>query len=326
MSSSPLRPVGSGLNLLDLLRFPALKRAFAKQGVFVSFHRIAGDGLTATIKADGAELCSLIGADGQEVLWQAGEAWPRHAPILFPIVGRLKDDQLRLGEVRTRLTQHGFARDSRFSWVEKSPSHCRLRLEDSPETLALYPFAFRFDVIYSISGDRLDIDFEISNPGDKVLPASAGAHPGFRWPLRDGLAKEDHWLDFAEEEPNPIRRLGSDGLLSATPFPCPVEGRRLALSESLFEISAAIFDRPISKSVRYTAPGAPGAPVIEVSWQGFHQLGLWMKRGADFLCIEPWYGMTSASDFQGDFMEKPDLLMVAPGETRALRHSISVIF
>jgi len=242
--------------------------------------------------------------------------------VLFPIVGRLKDDQLHHAGQTTRLGQHGFARDSRFTWVERGPRGCRLRLEDSAETRALYPFAFRFEVVYAIDGDRLDITYEITNPGAEVLPASAGAHPAFRWPLVEGIAKEDHWLDFAEDEPHPIRRLGADGLLDSQGFACPVAGKRLALSESLFEISAVIFDRPVSRSVRYSAPGAP---VIEVSWEGFFQLGLWMKRGAAFLCIEPWHGMTSPSDFDGEFTDKAGLLLIPPGEQRVLTHRIRLI-
>lgn len=284
-------------------------------------HKISGTGLTATIKAEGAELCSLQNPDGQELLWQAGAEWPRHAPLLFPIVGRLKDDQLRLGDHVFPMGQHGFARDSLFRWVEKGPHHCRLRLEDSPQTRTAYPFAFRFEVIYAILGDRLDITFEITNPGTEVLPASAGAHPAFRWPLIEGIAKHDHGLDFANAEPNPIRRLAPDGLLDTTAFPSPVEGKHLPLSEDLFKISALIFDAPVSQLVRYSAPNAP---TIEVSWQGFVHLGVWMKRGADFLCIEPWHGMTSPSDFDGDFMEKPGLLLIPPNQQRVLKHSIRV--
>ena len=283
---------------------------------------VAGTGLSATIKADGAELCSLKNSEGEELLWQAGPAWPRHAPVLFPIVGRLKDDRLRLGGDSFSLTQHGFARDRRFHWIESGPNHCRLRLEDSPETRAHYPFAFRFDVLYSVAGDRLDITYVIANPGPGTLPASAGAHPAFRWPLREGVAKEAHCLSFAENEPDPIRRLGPDGLLSPTLFPTPVHGKVLPLSEDVFRISALIFDRPASQSVRYSAPGAP---TLEVSWQGFQQLGVWMKRGADFLCIEPWHGMTSASDFDGDFPQKPGLLQIPAGEERRLTHSIRII-
>lgn len=285
-------------------------------------HRISGPGLTAEITALGAELCSLKGADSVERLWQAGPEWPRHAPLLFPIVGKVKDDRYHLNGKTYHLGQHGFARDSLFQWVEAEETHCRLRLEDSPESRAVYPFAFRFDVIYAIAGDRLEISYEVTNPGETVLPASAGAHPAFHWPLQEGIAREAHRLEFSHPEPHPIRRLGEGALLDPQPFPCPVEGTRLDLRDDLFRISAMIFDQPVSQSVRYVAEGGPA---IEVSWQGFPHLGVWTKLGADFVCIEPWHGMTSPAEFDGDFMDKPGLMLIPPGESRRLVHSIRVV-
>jgi galactose mutarotase-like enzyme len=100
-----------------------------------------------------------------------------------------------------------------------------------------------------------------------------------------------------------------------------VEGRRLRLNESLFAEDALIMDHPASTSVRYTAPGAP---VIEISWAGFEQLGLWSKGDGDFLCIEPWCGFASPVDFDGDFADKPGLLHIAPGERRELSYRITL--
>src|ERR1700745_1123583 len=105
-------------------------------------YRIAASGIAATIKAEGAELCSLPDAAGREFLWQAAPVWPRHAPVLFPIVGRLKNDTLRHGGKTYRLTQHGFARDRRFAWLNRTASGCRLVLHEDAETRAMYPFAF----------------------------------------------------------------------------------------------------------------------------------------------------------------------------------------
>jgi len=288
----------------------------------VDRHQIASPQLSATITAEGAELCSLKASDGKELLWQAGPAWPRHAPVLFPIVGRLKGDRLRLGDDSFPLNQHGFARDSRFHWIESGPTQCHLRLEDSAETRARYPFPFRFDILYAIAEDRLDITYVIVNPGPDSLPASVGAHPAFRWPLGEGIAKEAHSLTFAEPEPAPIRRLDPDGLLAPTLFPNPLQGKNLPLNEDLFRTSAVIFEEPASRSVRYAAPGTP---TLELSWEGFHELGLWMKPGADFLCIEPWYGIASARDFDGNFPTKPGLLHIPPGEEHRLSYSIRVI-
>ncbi|RWA76873.1 MAG: aldose 1-epimerase family protein [Mesorhizobium sp.] len=279
------------------------------------------DGISATIVGQGAELVSLRDADGTELLWQAGPAWRRHSPVLFPIVGRLKGDQLRHGGQAYPMTQHGFARDKRFAWAEQGPSSCTLVLTDDAETRGHYPFAFRLAISYSLAPRQLGATFEVANTGDEVLPASIGAHPAFNWPLLPELPKEAYRLTFAENDPAPIRRL-KDGLLLPTPLPTPIEGKTLALSERLFDKDAVILDRPASSSVRCAAERGPA---IEMSWQGFNELGIWSKLGgAPFLCIEPWHGIASPVDFDGEFADKPGVMLIEPGAKRTLTYRIAV--
>ena len=196
-------------------------------------HTIRSGGLAATIKAQGAEMCSLASDAGVEFVWQAEPAWPRHAPLLFPIVGRLANDELRHRGRSYRMTQHGFARDSRFAWVERGESRCVLMLEDNETTRALYPFAFRLTATYMFDESGLDLSLVIANTGKEILPASLGGHPAFNWPLQPGLAKESYALSFANAEPSPVRRLDG-GLLRPATEPSPVKGSVLPLSESLF--------------------------------------------------------------------------------------------
>jgi galactose mutarotase-like enzyme len=284
-------------------------------------HTISSNGVTATVLAHGAELCSLKTAAGLELLWQAGPEWRRHPPLLFPIVGKLKGDQLRHRGKSYPMTQHGFARDSRFEWVERGPDSCRLVLADNTETRSRYPFVFRFTVTYALHEADLAVAFEVENSGDEMLPASVGGHPAFNWPLRPGMAKESYTLSFSDEETAPIRRL-KDGLLRAEPEPSPISGKRLALSEQLFDEDAVILDRPASRSVRYIADQEPS---LEISWEGFRELGIWSKPGgAPFLCIEPWRGFASPADFDGEFADKPGLMHIKPGEKRTLSYQIGV--
>ncbi|TIQ35436.1 MAG: aldose 1-epimerase family protein [Mesorhizobium sp.] len=278
-----------------------------------------GDGISATIVGQGAELVSLRDADGTELLWQAGPAWRRHSPVLFPIVGRLKGDQLRHRGQNYPMTQHGFARDRRFSWMQRTPSSCILALMDGAETRVHYPFAFFLTVTYSLAPRRLGVTFEVTNIGEEPLPASIGAHPAFNWPLLPELPKEAYRLTFADNEPAPIRRL-KDGLLLPTPQPTPIEGKVLALSERLFDDDAVILDRPTSTSVRYAADRGP---TIEMSWRGFNELGIWSKPGgAPFLCIEPWHGIASPVDFDGEFADKPGVMLIEQGAKRTLSYEI----
>jgi galactose mutarotase-like enzyme len=284
-------------------------------------HTISAGGITAAIEADGAELCSLRAPDGLELLWQAGPAWPRHAPWLFPIVGRLTNDELRHRGQSYRLTQHGFARDLRFQWLERTARSCTLRLTDSAATRLRYPFGFRLDISYAITEACLEMTVDIANTGEETLPASFGAHPAFNWPLLPGLSKDSYSLIFGEPEPAPIRRL-SAGLIRTEPEPSPVQGTVLPLAERLFAADAVILDAPASRSVRYAGPSGPS---LDLAWSGFRELGIWSKpSGAPFLCIEPWRGLASPAGFDGEFSDKPGVMLIAPGETETLSFSIEV--
>ena len=271
-------------------------------------HRIAGE-ISATIKADGAELCSLQDADGHELLWQAGPLWPSHSPILFPIVGQLAHDQFRIGDHTYPMTRHGFARRRRFDWVEQGRDHCRLELRDDAETLAVYPFPFCLALTYRIDAGALRLEYALTNPGTQTLPASLGAHPAFRWPLRAG-AQTDYRIDFATPEPAPIWRLKA-GLLDTLPRPTPVDGCTLQLDPALFEHDAIMMLEVRSRSLLYLGPDAG----LEFTWDGFPNLGLWQKPGAEFICIEPWHGYASPAEWNGEFRDKPGLVLIRPGQT-----------
>jgi galactose mutarotase-like enzyme len=286
---------------------------------------IRSGALTATVKAHGAELCSLRNRAGIEFVWQAGPAWPRHAPLLFPIVGRLANDELRHRGEAYRMTQHGFARDSRFAWVERGEDRCTLALDDSAATRALYPFAFRLVVSFTLDETGLDVALTIVNSGEETLPASLGGHPAFNWPLSPGASKQDYALTFANEETSPVRRLDG-GLLRAATEPSPVAGTVLPLSESGFADDAIIFTSINSNSVRYAAgQGASGGPWLEMSWRGFRELGVWSKpSGAAFLCIEPWRGYASPAGFDGEFSDKPGLMHIAAGREEHLSYRIEI--
>ncbi|PPQ36568.1 aldose 1-epimerase family protein [Rhodopila globiformis] len=284
------------------------------------WHCFASDGVSACVKADGAELSTLRDGSGLDYLWSAEPVWPRHAPVLFPIVGRLRDDTLLYHDHRYRLTQHGFARDRRFDWVERSATGCRLALMDDSDTRALYPFGFRFEVAFFAADASLRVEYVVTNTGDEVLPVSMGAHPAFRWPLVTGTPKEAYALTFEAEEPGPLRGV-TGGLLTEPNRPSPIDGRHLALREALFAADALILPNPASRWVRYAA--AEG-PALTVGWEGFPQLGLWSRAGGDFLCIEPWHGMASPRDFDGDFMQKPWLMLVPPGERRSAGYHVTL--
>jgi galactose mutarotase-like enzyme len=279
-------------------------------------HEIATGRLRATVRAQGGELIALADANGP-ALWNGGPDWPRHAPVLFPIVGRLTDDTL-IHEGRSyRLTQHGFARDSLFTWVERSTDRAVLELRESPETLAIYPFRFVLQMIYAVADDTLTVTSRVSNPADVPLICGVGAHPAFLWPLTEGIAKEAHRLTFPQAEPG--QGLGVEAGLLTAPIPLPFTGKELPLDESLFVNDAIVIPDTVNRSVRFAALDGSGreSRALTVSWEGYKDLGIWSKpTGAPFLCIEPWFSMASPIGWQGEIAEKPGILRLAPGESR----------
>ena len=285
-------------------------------------YTIANDHLRAAIKVQGGELCQLV-FQGHDLLWDGNpEVWGRQAPNLFPIVGGLRNDHLlHQGQVHT-MPKHGFARDLAWTMVRLTGHSCTLRLRDDAQTRAMYPFPFSLSLTARVDDAALRIQYDLHNPGESPMLASLGAHPAFKWPLQPGLAKEEHWLEFEKPEGEFIAALDPNGLLSDLPRPTPLEGRRLRLQDRLFTRDALIFKPVQSKSVRYCAKGCP---IVEVSWDGFPQLGIWTKPGSGFLCIEPWRGYPSPSDFHGELKDKPGIFHVGPGATATASYTVRLI-
>ena len=289
-------------------------------------HRISSSGVSAVIAAKGAEPVSLKDSSGAELLWQAGPEWPRRAPVLFPIVGRLAGDTLRSGGRAYRLTQHGFARDAQFEWLERSADRARVALSDDETTREKYPFAFRLELDYRVDGASFSARARVTNPSsDTVLPFSIGAHPGFRWPLVDGVPKEAHVLEFVEQETGPSRSVVG-GLLGPEQ-PLPFDGRTLALEPGLFADDAVVLPSVASRSVRYVAatPSGEVARALSISWRGYDDLGVWSPpSGAPFLCVEPWRGMASPEGWDGTFIDKPGISRLEPGATASFEWRVEV--
>lgn len=282
------------------------------------FVSISGSGLSARIDALGAELVRLQDATGHDLLWDGDPAfWTGRSPLLFPIVGEVAGNRLRVGPASHEIGRHGFARTSRFALASSSPTSCVWRLEASEATRRQYPFDFRLDVGYTIDGATLAMTAEVQNPGTAPLPVSFGFHPALRWPLPYGLARGDHEIVFACDEPAPVRR-PVDGLLSRRQFPTPVRGRRLPLHDDLFDDGALVFDELASRSVVYGGR-------LRVDFQEMPHLGIWTRPGAGYVCIEPWQGHASPEGFDGDIWDKPGIVNIPGGASRAFAMSISLL-
>jgi len=284
---------------------------------------IRSTGLSATINPQGAQLSLLRDADERDLQWRGDPAiWAGRAPILFPIVGMLVGGQYRTGGHTYALPRHGFARNRRFAVAESGPTSVTFRLSADAQTLAVYPFQFELDVNFTVEKATLAVTSWIRNRGSSDLPASLGYHPAFVWPLPYGEDRAAHFIEFETDEPAPIRRLDENGLLTAQHLATPVQNRRLVLRDELFVADALIFDRIASRTVTY---GSEIGPRIALSFPGVPYLGVWSKPGANFICIEPWHGITDPQGFTGELQDKPGSLIVPPGGTATVGMSITLL-
>ena len=278
--------------------------------------------LRAQIDPLGAQLSRLQDRAGRDLLWDGNPAvWAGRAPLLFPIVGELAGGAYRVGSAQYRLPRHGFARRRPFTLLSATSTEATFGLTSDEATLQVYPFRFELQVRFQIVDAALSVIASVRNPGTTRLLASFGFHPALRWPLPFGRAREAHFIEFEKDEPEPVRRLNGEGLLSATRHPTPVSGRRLALVDDLFADDALIFDAARSRSVTY---GADGGPRVRVTHDAPF-LGVWTKPGAGFICIEPWHGIADPVGFTGDFSDKPGVFAVGVGGERVIATTM-VIF
>jgi galactose mutarotase-like enzyme len=196
------------------------------------------------------------------------------------------------------------------------------RLHDDEETLLVYPFRFNLDIQFRLTGPTLSMTATIRNLGNEIMPASFGFHPAFRWPLPQGQDRAGHFIEFATDEPDPVRRLDAAGLLSPERHATPIVQRRLVLTDELFESDALILDRIRSRSVVYA--GTAGTQ-LQVSFADSPYLGIWTKPGAQFICIEPWHGISDPAGFSGDFHDKLGINLIAAGGSFSTTMAVSLL-
>lgn len=276
--------------------------------------------LRVEIAPQGAEPTSLQLLDRDvEFLWQGDPViWGRHAPLLFPIVGRLNSDRYLWQGREYRLGQHGFARDLTFRIIGRGGTWATFELIESQETLECFPFRFRLAVTHRVANGRLRTSMTVDNPGDEPLPFSIGTHPGFRCPLQAGEALDAYTVRFEEAE-TADRLLVEDGLIGARSEPFLRNAREVRLSDRLFDRGALVFAGLRSDQVRLAGPGGNG---VELTFKGFPYFGIWSKPGAPFVCLEPWCGIADRAGHDGNLAAKEGLIWLPPGGRFAREISI----
>lgn len=265
---------------------------------------IENDRFRVGAKDIGAELTSFAD-NGEELLWQGDTAiWSGQSPLLFPVVGRLREDTYCLGEKTYNIPKHGFVRKSAFQLESASRGEMTFLFTESPETLSCFPFPFELRVHYYFTEGGFVMEHRVKNTGDATMYFSIGAHPGFQCEMGDKVVMD-------EIETAAAFRLNADGLRAAEKTPVFDHSSEVVVTPDVFAADALIFDGLNSRGC--TLERANGRR-IHVDFGGAPCLGLWAKPGAPYVCIEPWYGIDDMHDADHDFTKKERILTLESGK------------
>ena len=273
-----------------------------------------------TTTSAGGELLSFK-LEGIEKIHQGEEArddngqvyWKRHAPVLFPIVGKLKRNQTIINGRTYEILQHGFARDMEFEPVTKLDNFHSYVLKSNKYTMARYPFDFELYNTYRQEENKLIFIYKVINTGNSNMPIGLGSHPAFKID-QDDLKRGNYYLEFAEEETRAHFLYLIDGLVGTEYAKNILEGnRRISLNEHTFDNDAIIVKGIQNKKISLKN-SRTRKTVLTMDFNGWPYLGIWSKPGAPFICLEPWMSTADRINSTNVFAKKPDMITLTPGE------------
>lgn len=284
--------------------------------------------MTAAVDTRGGELVSLRDGAGTEYIWSGDPAyWSGRNPILFPIVGGLKNGAVRFQGRSYTMSRHGFARHMEFDLVCHGPDHTVLQLTDSPDTLTQYPYPFRLQVEHRLTENGFTTEFSVQNTGSGPMPFCIGGHTAYRCPLRTGERFEDYRLVFDGMETADTICLLPGGILSHDRRePVLKSSNTIELRHEIFDrTDTLIFDGLRSQGVRLVHKDTGRG--VHVDFGDFPMVGFWTVPGkaAPYICIEPWQGCAAFDNESGDFEDKPHRVILAPGEEKRLRYTVHIL-
>ncbi len=283
---------------------------------------------TAMVTTHGGELISFRDGEGTEYLWQGDPAyWAGRDPILFPIVGALKNGAVRFPEGEFSMPRHGFARNSEFTQAERGEDYAVLELTESEATLAQYPYPFRLRVTHSLTEKGFETAYAVKNTGEGTMLYCVGGHTAFNCPLRAGERFEDYRLVFDRTEDARSVAVGPGGVLDGY-----LEREYLRGTDTI-ALRHAIFDE--ADTLIFEGLRSPGVSLIHkdtgrglrMDFHAFPMLGIWTMPGknAPYLCVEPWAGCGAYAGETGDFADKPHAIALAPGMELRLAFSVETV-
>ncbi len=280
--------------------------------------------ISVTIDSHGAEICSVKNNKGNEYIWSADSTyWGRHAPVLFPVVGKFKDCVYRYHNQKYSMGQHGFARDMDFVCKGQDDKEIWFELCNNEKTMQVYPFAFSLKIGYRIYDNCIEVLWQVRNEDEmEKMYFSIGAHPAFVCPWAESL-EAPYRLMFPKKKELSYRFLNADGLLLDKTYKLLLENECVLLQDHFFDESAYVFEDSQLSEVALVTP--EGNPYVTLSFDS-PVVGIWSpeRKHAPFVCIEPWFGRCDRSDFSGSLEEREWSNVLAPQEV--FQHSYKIMF
>lgn len=288
---------------------------------------IKNERLSVTIAAHGAELSSIYDkANDRELVWQADPAfWNRHAPVLFPNVGKYYGGHFTHNGTDYPMGQHGFARDTEFEQAASGENFVTYRLCADEESKKVYPFDFVLEITHRLNGNRLTVEWNVKNTDNKEMYFTIGGHPAFNVNVLPDTDFEDYSLVFKEgtEKLSYVLLDAESGTaIGDKVYELELTDSKYALKKDMFDKDALVFD---GGQIEWAALALPdGKPYIALESKGFPNFGIWSKPGAPYVCLEPWCGRCDNKGFEGEISEKPGIIALKAGETFKKSYDIIV--
>lgn len=289
---------------------------------------LSNNELTVKINEFGAEVSSVIdNKTGYEFIWQADDKyWGRHAPVLFPIVGRLKEDQYGYNGQTYQMTQHGFARDSIFEVEEVTDSTATFSLTDNEKTLKKYPFKFKLLIKYTLEENRLTVTYEVRNQSTReVMYYGIGGHPAFnvsQTANKDDKAEFDQIsFRFEPNEESLFIPLSQSGLLDLKKASEEMVDK-IQLTHESFKADAFVYK--IKPETEMVLSDDANQVEIRLNPHEMEHVGIWSPYPArgGFICLEPWAGVADDEETSGQFNEKYGINKLNPEQIMAHHYTI----
>lgn len=282
--------------------------------------------LKAEFIAKGAELQSLFHLQNQtEYLWQADpNHWGKHAPILFPIVGALKENTYQYNQESFTLTRHGFARDRKFDVVDQQAEVITFCLKADENIRQQFPFSFELYVSYRLVEESLVVEYKVVNCDRKTMYYGIGGHPAFNAPIDSRLSFEDYELVF--EKGKFLQQIPLvDNCLDLTNALKEVSQSVYPLTHDLFKNDALVFETTTDE-VQITLQSKKDTRKVIVSYKDLPFVGLWSTYpiASDFVCIEPWASVADIVTTNGQLTEKYGIEELAENQEKTYQYVITV--